>query len=155
MSRTSILYVDPAILERVENKLGLILAETRASAILLIDRSGLVLASAGDPPLHPDELGAVAAGTIQSMSTMIRASHAAEFIVRIPENNSNLQFCDVDKRLFLMAYYADEDAEEEVRLALRELANAARNSLTEEQTTDRRIDNVSFIEQKLNQIFEK
>ena len=62
MSRTSIIYVDPAVIERVEGKLGLVLTRSRASAIMLIDRSGLVLASAGDLPMHPDELGAIAAG---------------------------------------------------------------------------------------------
>jgi hypothetical protein len=155
MARTSIIYVDPAVLERVESKLAVVLAQTHASAILLIDRSGLVLANAGDPPMHPDELGAVAAGTFQSMSSMIRASRAEEFIVRIPDNNANLQFCDVDKRVFLMAFYSDSRYEQAVREGLSDLANAARNSLTEEQTADRRMDNVSFIEQKLSQIFDK
>lgn len=155
MSRTSIIYVDPAVIERVEGKLGLVLTRSRASAIMLIDRSGLVLASAGDLPMHPDELGAIAAGTFQSMSVMIRASRAGEFIIRIPDNRSQMQFCDVDNRVFLLAFYGDPAAEEDIREGLRELAATARNSLTEEQTADRRIDNVSFIEQKLNQLFEK
>ncbi len=155
MTRTSIIYVDPAVLERVESKLATVLQGTHASAILLVDRSGLVLASAGDPPMHPDEMGAVAAGTFQAMSSMIRASRAEEFIVRIPDNNANLQFFDVDKRVFLLAFYSDSRDEQLVRDGMRMLANEARNSLTEEQTADRRIDNVGFIEEKLNQIFQK
>jgi hypothetical protein len=155
VGRTSIVYIDSAVLERVESKLGAVLHGTGATAILLIDRSGLVLASQGDMPLNPDDMGAVAAGTFSAMRTIIRASRDEEFIVRIPGNSLNLQFREVDHRVFLLAFYSDSGAEESVRSGLAELAEDACNSLTQDRTEDRRMDNLSFIGERLSDILEK
>lgn len=155
MARTSIVYIDSTVLERVENRLDTVVRATGATAILLIDRSGLVLASLGDLPLAPDDMGAVAAGTFAAMRTMIRASRNEEFIVRIPGNNLHLQFKEVDQRVFLLAFYGDADTEAAVRQGLAELAEDARNSLTQDRTEDRRMDHLNFIEERLSDILDK
>lgn len=152
-SRSNITYVDPEVLEKVESRIQEILRQTRALAILLIDRSGLVLAAAGDPPLHPNQMGAVAAGVFSAMSTMIKASRAEEFTVYLRENHANFQFQHVDTGVFLCAFYADARDEELVRAGMKELSQYARNSITAEQTSEGRMDSELFIEEKLNELF--
>ena len=153
MTRSNITYVDPRVLQKVESTLQGVLDGSHASGILLIDSSGAVLASRGELPMHPDQIGAVAAGMFGAMKTMIKATRADEFIVRMPQNGMNLQFHHVDKTVFLCAFYADPADESSVRAGMTELAAKARNTLTEDQTAGRRMGSVSFIEEKLNEIF--
>lgn len=155
MASANITYVDPIVLERLEEQLALAQSTTCASAILLIEASGVVLACVGEPPLHPDQMGAVAAGISSAMGAMIRSSRIEDFIVRVPDISACLQFHHVDTRMFLCAFYSDSQSEPVMRTALKQLALHARNALSDDQTLDRPIDHISFIEEKLNELFQQ
>jgi hypothetical protein len=105
MSRvSSILFVDRNILEQVEKRFEAVLRDAQVSSLLLIDRTGAVIACSGDLPLPPDQMGATTATIFLAMSALIRAARTQEFIVHMPSNNMNLQFHEVDSRLFLCAF---------------------------------------------------
>lgn len=146
-------FVDPAILSKVEANISRVLLETRCTAILLINRAGVVLAFAGEPPLHPNQIGAVGAGVYSSMSIIIRAARVESFSVRVPDNGSNLTFQTVDSGVFLCAFYSDAADQDKIQKELKQLARDARGALTIEQTADGRMENVSFITKKLNELF--
>ena len=151
--QNNIMFIDPALLEKIERGLWGVVQQTRATAALLIDRSGLVLAFVGDPPLHPSQMGAVAAGIFSAMNIIIKASRSGEFVVRVPETGANLHFQHVDKGAFLCTFYADPKEEARVREVVGKLATEARQALTQEQTTEHRVDNVNYITEKLNELF--
>ena len=153
MSPRNITFIDQQVLDLVESRIMRVLAETHATAILLIDQSGVVVAQAGTPPLHPDQMGAVASGVFSAMSAMIKASRAEHFVVRIPMNNANFQFHNVDGRLFLCAFYGSGQDEAAVEKGLTTLATEARNSLTDKKSGEWQADNISFIQDKLNELF--
>lgn len=153
MTRSSIVYIDPTVLERVEARISETLETSRAGAVLLVDKSGIVLASAGEPPLHPEQFAAMAAGVYSAMNVMIKASRTEDFVVHLPQNNAHFQFQYVDLGLFLCGFYTDADDEEAVRSGLRQLAVDARQSIAGDQGESGKPDNVNFIEEKLNELF--
>jgi hypothetical protein len=154
-NQSNVVFVNPEILDRVEKSLTATLQDTRATSILLVDQCGLVVTSVGEHLLHPDQMGAMAASIYQAMSVMIKASRAEEFSVRLPRNDVFLEFRNVDKRLFLCAFYTDQRDEKNIRKALGRLALESRHALSEEETLDRRIESVSYIEEKLNELFDQ
>ncbi len=152
----NITFLNQELLEKIETGLWSVLGESGATAVLLVDHSGLVLAFAGDPPLHPNQMGGLAAGVYAGMSIMIKASRAHEFVVKLPENSANLQFRHVDAGVFLCAFYADERLEDAVRSSLRKLAEDARQSLATTEVVDAsNVESISFIEEKLNELFKQ
>lgn len=154
MSRSKISYIDEKVLRQVEERIRAVLHDTHALAVLLIDRSGVVLSCAGDPPLHPEQLGALASGIFSAMSIMIKASRTDDFVVHIPGNQAHFQFQSVDDTVFLCAFYSDEHEDSRIRDQLKELARHATGSLSSEQSTGERLKSVSFIEEKLNELFD-
>lgn len=148
----NLVYVNSDVLARVEARLGDVLHASGATALLLIERSGAVLATAGDPPLHPDEMGALAAGIYGAMKALVKATRAEDFVVRLPQTNMGLQFRQVDGRLFLCAFYTADFDEQAVREGMADLAAEAVETL-KDQTSSRRSDLGAFIEGKLNEIF--
>lgn len=148
-----VLHVNPEVLEKVERRIVLILQEIHASAVLLIDRSGLVLAWAGNPPLHPNEMGAVAAGVFGAMRTLLKTSRTEDFNISVTQSGSNLQFQHVESGMFLCAIYADRADEALVRAGLLSLAQEAVKSLTPNQPKSAQVETTNFIEEKLNELF--
>lgn len=155
MSPGNVTYVNPQILERVENQLQEVLKDTGAMAILLIERSGVVLATAGEPPLHPDQMGGVAAGVFGAMKTIMKASRAQDFVINVPVNGTCLEFHHIDNLVFLCAFYADSLPRERIRDGLTRLAHHALNSLVSEEAGDHKIGSTSFIEEKLNEMLDR
>ncbi len=151
--KNNILHVNSEVLARVEARLSEVLQASGATSLLLVERSGAVLATAGDPPLHPDEMGALAASIHGAMKALVKATRAEDFVVRLPEANMGLQFRHVDDRMFLCAFYTAGYDEESVREGLAALAADALEVLKGETSAGRRADLGAFIEEKLNEIF--
>ncbi len=148
-----VLHVNPEVLEKVERHIVSILQEIHASSVLLIDRSGLVLAWAGNPPLHPNEMGAVAAGVFAAMRTLLKSSRTEDFNISVAQSGSNLQFQHVENGMFLCAVYADRVDEALVRNGLLTLAQEAVKSLTPNRDNAVQVETTNFIEEKLNELF--
>jgi len=154
MPSRNIVYVDPGVLARVDERISSVLKSTNSSAILLIERSGVVLASKGDPPIHPDQMGAVAAGVYAAMNTMMRATRSEEMLMQLPDKDALLLFQYVDAGVFLCAFFHNPEDTNKVRVGLRALASEARCAVTEEQTQEMRdAGSVEYIEEKLNELF--
>jgi hypothetical protein len=153
--KADLVFVEPELLDRVEKQMGSVMQETHCAAVMLIDRSGLVIAATGQMPMHPDQMGAMAASVYLAMGAMIRASQTDEFIVHLPASNARFLFRYVDQRLFLCAFCSDTASETLVRAGLEELAHGARNALSDNGTAKRRLQSVDFIEEKLNELFDR
>jgi predicted regulator of Ras-like GTPase activity (Roadblock/LC7/MglB family) len=149
----ALLHLTTEILERVERRILELLNETEASAVLLIDRSGLVIAWAGDPPLHPNQIGAVAAGIFSAMRAMIKAGRTEEFSIRMPESGSNFYFQHVEGGSFLCAIINGDAKDENLRKGLKNLASEARESFSQGQPPSSDPESLQFIEEKLNELF--
>lgn len=150
-----IAYIDPDIFASIEEGIAQTRRDTGSTVVLLIDRSGAVITLAGEPPLHPRDLGAIAAGLFGAMETLIKAARLSEFEVRVPEITSTLVFVGVGHRLFLCAFHNDLASTETVRTGLRTLAESALKTMAEAQTAEKREISVSFIEDKLNELFDR
>jgi hypothetical protein len=72
--------------------------------------------------------------------------------VQIPSNGTVLQFNQVDSSVLLVGYYATGPLSGEAALALRDLAEHARELLSSDQTQDKRMETGDFILDKLNEI---
>lgn len=151
--RSNLVYVNPEVLARVEARLHEVLVASGASSLLLIERSGAVLATSGDSPLHPDEMGALAAGIFGAMKSLVKATRAEDFSVRVPQVNMTLLFRQVDPRMFICAFYTASYDETQAREGLSSLASEALDTLREESSPGHRADLGAFIEEKLNEIF--
>jgi predicted regulator of Ras-like GTPase activity (Roadblock/LC7/MglB family) len=151
-SAPNLVFVNQTLLDAVDKRLPTLISEKNVRAILLVDRSGMILTYAGDPPLHPDQMAAVAAGIFGAMRTFIKATRSEEFLVHIPSNGTVLQFNQVDSTALIVGYYSDGDKGQNAADAIRQLADTARDIMTTEQTHDRRIETGDFIIDKLNEI---
>ena len=146
-------YVSPVVLERVEAQLEGTRRRTGASALLLVEHSGLVLSCVGEPALHPDQMGPVAAGVLSAMQVLLKVTRAQQFVVCLPHNTTRLYFQQVEPRLFLCAFYAEAHDEEMVLQDLMDAAHESRSALQDEPTEEKNVGSVQFIEDKLNEIF--
>ena len=153
--KADLVFVEPELLDRIEKQMERIMRETRCAAVMLIDRSGLVIAATGQIPMHPDQMGAMAASVYMAMGAMIKASRTDEFVVHLPASKTRFLFRYVDQRLFLCGFFGDTASETLVRAGIEELANGARNALSEKSTSSRKMEAVDFIEEKLNELFDK
>jgi predicted regulator of Ras-like GTPase activity (Roadblock/LC7/MglB family) len=152
MRTHSLVFVNQALLDTVDEALPGLMSGNGVSAVLLLERSGTILTHAGEPPLHPDHMAAVASGLFSAMKTLIKATRSEEFLVRIPSNGTVLQFNQVDSSVILLGYYADGPGGEKATTALRGLAERARELLSSDQTQDKRLEAGDFILDKLNEI---
>lgn len=148
-----ILILDPTTLEVVEAHLAAALRRTGAASISLVERMGAVVANAGDPPLHPDQMGPLAAGLLGAMDALTKAVRAEEFDVTLPSHHLGLHLRRVDQRLFLCAFFAGDIDQAALRLALANLAAESRRLIDDSSATAPKIELGSFIEDKLNEIF--
>jgi hypothetical protein len=148
-------FICPALLDHVQSRLGNILDCPGVNAVMLADSNGTVIASEGDPPIHPSQLGLIAGSIDTAMATMMRASRSDEFLVRMPGNNLNLHFHQIDQHVFLCVVHRDARDEQCVRTKIHEILEDALRIADEEQTIDRRVDNVTYITQKLNQLLDE
>ncbi len=145
--------VNQAVVDVVGAALPAIMSGNGVSAVLLIERSGMILTHAGEPPLHPDHMATVAASIFSAMKTLIKATRSEEFLVTVPNNGTILQFNQVDSTIILVGYYQNGPMKEQAAATLRDLAERARDLLTTDQTQDRRLHTGDFIIDKLNELF--
>ena len=148
-------HVSEAVLDKIRQRLPVILAEGRGWSIALADCSGKAVIWAGEPPLHPDQMAVIISEAYMAINTILRAVRSDEFLVRIGSGSLNLQFHHLDMDLFFCVFYRDVNDEAEVAAALRSLVHDARCAISEEMTIDRRVENLSYIDEKLNQMFKK
>jgi predicted regulator of Ras-like GTPase activity (Roadblock/LC7/MglB family) len=107
---------------RIDAVLTRFLAESGASAALLIDRSGQPLAQCGNSPA-PDtaSMGALAAGAFSATAALARLLGESEFSVLFHEGkHESLHVSTVDDFTILLAVFGDHTTVGMVRLFARE-----------------------------------
>jgi hypothetical protein len=126
MSGEYLAFVNTEDLAHLQDQVRETVAATGAMAILLLDTSGIVLACAGEPPLHPAQTGAMAAGIYAAMRTITSTTGAEAFTVCVPTDRLFLEFLRVNDRLVLLGVSNEADT---ATTAMRGLAPRAERTL--------------------------
>ncbi len=125
---------------RIDAVLSRFLAESGASAALLIDRSGQPLAQCGTSPA-PDtaSMGALAAGAFSATAALARMLGESEFSVLFHEGkHESLHVSTVDDSTILLAVFGDHTTVGMVRLFARETSASIGVILDETRSRPRR-----------------
>jgi predicted regulator of Ras-like GTPase activity (Roadblock/LC7/MglB family) len=125
---------------RIDAVLSRFLADSGASAALLIDRSGQPLAQCGHSPA-PDtaSMGALAAGAFSATAALARLLGESEFSVLFHEGkHESLHVSTVDDSTILLAVFGDHTTVGMVRLFARETSASIGVILEETRSRPRR-----------------
>ena len=125
---------------RIDAVLSRFLADSGASAALLIDRSGQPLAQCGTSPA-PDtaSMGALAAGAFSATAALARLLGESEFSVLFHEGkHESLHVSTVDDFTILLAVFGDHTTVGMVRLFARETSASIGVILEETRSRPRR-----------------
>jgi predicted regulator of Ras-like GTPase activity (Roadblock/LC7/MglB family) len=125
---------------RIDAALSRFLADSGASAALLIDRSGQPLAQCGTSPA-PDtaSMGALAAGAFSATAALARLLGESEFSVLFHEGkHESLHVSTVDDFTILLAVFGDHTTVGMVRLFARETSASIGVILEEARSRPRR-----------------
>jgi len=125
---------------RIEAALSQFLADSAASAALLIDRSGQPLAQCGtSPALDTASMGALAAGAFSATAALARLLGESEFSVLFHEGkHESLHVSTVDECTILLAVFGDHTTVGMVRLFARETSASIGVILEETRSRPRR-----------------
>lgn len=157
--QTGIHSLPAEALEHLENEIVALLDKSRARCGLVLDRTGLILAAAGDfHPISPQIMGATAAGVVAALNTMVARAASPEISVRFYGSDlEKIHFLLLGDRLvlcLLLGRFAQSSA---VRAAVKNFqGNIAplleRYRPTQEQAAGV-LKSVAFIESKLDDLF--
>ncbi|MBI5153776.1 hypothetical protein HZA57_00935 [Candidatus Poribacteria bacterium] len=148
------------ILETIHNALEALVEESRARCALVIDRTGCIMASAGDfHPINPATMGATAAATIAALNTMVSRASSPEVSVKFyGAEIDKIHFVLLQERLVLCLLHTRHATSGQIRSAARAFINqispeleADRRRTSESETT--LLESVNYIETKLDQLF--
>ena len=154
MDKNNVLFVDSKVLAVVDNELPNLLKKTGCQCIMLVERSGIVLSVAGDPPLHPNEIGVTAAGLYAAMNLMIKMTQAEAFTIVVPADTVMWLFQYVSEHIFLLAHHPKhtDGVAKSVHAMLAKLAEKARLSLSEKSNEPKVITNLQYINERLDEL---
>lgn len=133
------IYEDAA--ERLDTLLAAFLSDAGATAVLLLDRGGQPVATAGAVP-GPDaaSVGALAAGAFASTGALARLLGEPEFTALFHEGaHERLHASAVDDGTFLLALFDARTTAGMVRLFARETSRAIAQVLEDQRLRPRRI----------------
>ncbi len=124
----------------IDAVLSRFLADSGASAALLIDRSGQPLAQCGTSPApDPASMGALAAGAFSATAALARLLGESEFSVLFHEGkHESLHVSTVDDFTILLAVFGDHTTVGMVRLFARETSASIGVILEETRSRPRR-----------------
>jgi len=155
MARQFFLLSEEAI-EAIERTLGALVAESRASYALVIDRSGYLIASFGQSThVHPEELSAIAAGIVSAMQVVVNLAESKESTIRFySETMVNFHFVWINPRVFLLLAFDDKTSESAIRGKAGQTAKMISPFLAQDQTQQVDVGSGRFIEDKLSELFQ-
>ena len=133
------IYEDAA--ERLDTLLAAFLSDADATAVLLLDRGGQPLATAGAVPgLDAASVGALAAGAFASTGALARLIGEPEFTSLFHEGaHARLHASSVDDDTFLLALFDARTTAGMVRLFARETSRAIAQVLEDQRLRPRRL----------------
>jgi hypothetical protein len=149
-----------SVLELVHEALETLLDDSRAKCAMVVDRTGVILASAGDfHPLNPSTMGATAAATIAALNSMVARASSPEVSVKFyGADVDKIHFVLIDERLVLCLLHSRHATSGQVRTSSRTFVTAIQPHLEADKRAKAETDtdllkSLSFIEQKLDKLF--
>ncbi|CAN5294336.1 hypothetical protein BH09SUM1_BH09SUM1_08970 [soil metagenome] len=158
---TGLVFFSNSALEQIDDALKTLLEESKAKCALVIDRTGCILSSSGDfYPLAEDTMGAVAAGCIAALNTMVSRASSPEVSVKFYGSDiDKIHFMLVAERLILCMLHSRQATSGQVRTAAKTFANTItpilKQDRSEEAATQDLAKSVQYIESKINDLFKE
>jgi predicted regulator of Ras-like GTPase activity (Roadblock/LC7/MglB family) len=154
MARQFFILSEDAI-KTIEKLLAKLAEETHANYIQVIDRSGYVVVAHGRPAhVHPEELGAIAAGILSAMQVIVNLAESKESTVKFHSKTmTNFHFIWINPRVFLLVAFDGTANESLVRSKARRTAELIHPHVSQDDTQPVDLRSVQFIEDKLSEMF--
>lgn len=159
-SSSGIVAFSEPLLEFVHNALETLVDESRAKCAVVVDRTGVILASAGDfHPLNASTLGATGAATIAALNAMVARATSPEVSVRFyGADIDKIHFMLLEERLVLCLLHSRHATSGQIRSAARAFVNAVvprieQDRRSRSETAVDLMQSLDFIEGKLDQLF--
>jgi hypothetical protein len=149
------------ILDAMHDALEVLVEESRARCALVIDRTGCIMASAGDfHPINPATMGATAAATIAALNTMVSRASSPEVSVKFyGAEIDKIHFVLLEERLVLCLLHSRHATSGQIRSAARSFVNRIGPEIEADKRQNRSgsdstlLESVGYIEDKLDQLF--
>jgi hypothetical protein len=145
-------FADRETLSQVEHHLLRLVRDAAVSSAALIDRSGALLAAAGDLPAPEDQIGATAAGVFGAICSVFPPIGTPEFTIDLPFSHVFLHFRGVDERLFFCVCLSERPAADQL-VALAAVADEARNLFAAGGTDKPSAQTLQAIAAKIDELF--
>jgi predicted regulator of Ras-like GTPase activity (Roadblock/LC7/MglB family) len=159
-SSSGLIFFSSEVLEQIDRALLDLLEESKAKCAVLIDRTGCILSSAGDfHPMAEENMGAVAAGVIAALNTMVARASSPEVSVRFYGSDiDKIHFTVVADRLILCMLHSRQTTSGQIRSAAKAFSTVAKKlvesaKISDDTESEDLARSVQFIENKLNDMF--
>ena len=155
MARQFFLLSEEAV-TAIEEALESLVTDACASYAQVVDRSGYVIASHGQPShMHPEELGAIAAGILAAMQVVVNLAESQESTIKFHSKTmANFHFRWISPRVFLLVAFDSSTTESLVRGKTKRTVKLIHPHLAQDETQPAQLGSVQFIEDKLGELFE-
>jgi len=154
MARQFFLLSGEAI-EKIESKMGELVSQTKAKFSQVIDRSGYLIASRGQPPhIHPEEFGAISAAVLSAMRVVVNLAESQEITMKVhSQTMPDLHFRWINPRVFVLVAFDNATSDHAVRDAARSFASEVFPHLAQDQAQAPDLRSNQFIEEKIEELF--
>lgn len=156
-----IVFFSSDVLEKIDEAVEVLLEESKARCALVIDRTGCLLSSAGDfYPLAEDTMGAVAAGVIAALNTMVSRATSPEVSIKLYGSDvDKIHFLVIKDRLILCMLHTRHTTGGQIRAAAKSFSNTVTPIIEREKSDSQEgtdlAKSVQYIEAKLNDLFKE
>lgn len=159
---TGIVQFSNDILEQIDDALESLIQESKAKCAVVIDRTGVILSSAGDfHPIAHDTMGAVAAGVIAALNTMVSRASSPEVSVKFYGGEiDKIHFLVIQERLILCMLHSRHTTSGQIRAAAKTFTSTIipliekdKNQGPDAEQGKDLAKSVQYIETKLNEMF--
>lgn len=156
---SGVIHFSDTVLECIDDALNVLLQDSNAKCALVIDRTGCVLANAGDfHPVSEDNMGAVAAGVIAALNTMMSRATSPEVSIKFYGSDvDKVHFMVVADRFVLCMLHGRNTTTGQVRSAGKAFIKTVMPVIEKERASETHSENlvksVKYIENKLNDMF--
>ncbi|MCB2154515.1 hypothetical protein KQI84_06485 [bacterium] len=148
------------VLEIMHEGLEQLVKDSRARCALVLDRTGCIMASAGDfHPINPSTMGATAAATIAALNRMVSRASSPEVSVKFyGAEIDKIHFVLLGERLVLCLLHSRHVTSGQIRSAARTFVSkiepeieADKSAVRDQEAT--LLESVNYIETKLDELF--
>jgi hypothetical protein len=155
MARQFFLLSEPAI-KAIEKTLEELVNDSRACFAQVVDRSGYLIAAYGTSVhMHPEELGAIAAGIISAMQVVVNLAESQESTIKFHSKQmANFHFQWITPRVFLLIAFDNQTTESLVRSKVKRTSKLILPHLSQDETQQSQVSSGQFIEDKLSELFQ-